>query len=81
MAMIRNFFSFFFNSAANASGADGKQDGAATKPTGTDWRKRVRGEYMRLCQLKRFKRNDEIRVRPFLTYFVINIEESSGHNS
>lgn len=66
-------------SNANASGADGKQDGAATKPTGTDWRKRVRGEYMRLCQLKRFKRNDEIRCAFSLNRKLIN-DELEKHN-
>ena len=32
-------------------------------PTMMEWRKRVKSEYMRLRQLKRFKKADEVKVR------------------
>ncbi|XP_029645700.1 histone-lysine N-methyltransferase EZH2 isoform X2 [Octopus sinensis] len=67
------------NTNSNQIGADSKQDGPASKPASTDWRKRVRGEYMRLCQVKRFKRNDEVRCAFSSNRKLIN-DELEKHN-
>jgi hypothetical protein len=32
----------------------------------TDWKKRVRSEYMRICHMRKFKRADDVKVCHFL---------------